>query len=160
MRTYDIEKLFEYCNECAEQCAEDNEPLDMGIPCVVANAKDGSVDEAYLDWNGDYFFTFTHHACAEGHMKNVRIKSVQVNESCQLTDNQVFVLLKKMNEGFNEHFPQYHDYPVRLHDCVLLEISYTTTIDNKRYTESVLATNDWFDNINAFCDSWDDECLQ
>lgn len=160
MRTYDIEKLFEYCTECADQCAADNEPLDMGIPCVVALAQNDNIQDAFLDWNGDYFFTLTHHACADGRLNDICIKSVQVNESSQLSSDEVNVLLKKMNEGFAEHFPKYGNDQVTLQDCVLLEISFTTIIDHKRFTETVLASNDWFDNISDFCDSWNDECLQ
>lgn len=160
MRTYDIETLLKYCNECADNCAYYNDPLSTDIPCVQAIMDTDCVNRFEFDFDGECFFTLVNNY-AKSHITDVCIKSIQVNESSQLTAADVNEMLKVFNKGWRERYPEgKNQEPFSLHDCVLLEISYTTTIDNKRYTETVFASNDWFDNISDFCDSWDDECLQ
>ena len=150
MKTYDVEELFNYCTECAKNCAEDNESFDCCLPCVISSIEDGKLHDLDYQKHGDYFFHFSHYACAKGLYTDVCIKSIQKNESSILTADEIDEMRRMM-------FLNNPEWILCKKSFVLLEISYTC--HNLRLTDNILTTIDWFD-INAFADSFDDEEIQ
>lgn len=157
MRTYDLEKIYNYCMECVEDGTDETGCLDMCIPLMLAYVKDGVI-ETDFDYRGLYLWDFVHHAYDKGWFRDVCFKSIQREESSILTVAQVNELLDVMKKALKKQLNKPDDYEIDDDDFVLLELSYTD--QGKRETEIIIATDDWFDNISDFYDSWHDECLQ
>ena len=165
MRTYDLEKIYNYCMECVEQGTDETGCLDMGITLMLADVKDGVI-KTYFDYRGLYLWDFVHHAYDKGWFRDICFKSIQRDESSILTVAQVNELLESMKNALRDELKKRWTAPTNINadldidddDFVLLELSYTD--QSKRTTEIIIATDDWFDNISDFYDSWHDECLQ